>query len=317
MNYTSRCVGKLVCPSAAFNTGPLGPHRGHIRGTNDRTAYTRPHPLVNRPTDARQTPVSACQREGPGRCRQQRRDLGGDWGASVSGRQRRLERRLPRRLWRSRWARRFPIAEPACLAISSRKARSGSHRISKRHPTSSHHKDRVHTLAPRPTRGIGFNGGTGGTKKRPACARRSASVALFGHTPTTTCRSCDDRSSHRSSSLVNGGRPTSGRRGIRSIRAPKATASISASKWSRRWAGMCCAGPRWVRGASETAGPRRAQAVSVGERESQVTGPSTASTRAAEAARDWVRIPPPSAWTGPYRTRLGEASRWQAAVSHP
>jgi hypothetical protein len=189
MNYTSRCVGKLVCPSAAFNTGPLGPHRGHIRGTNDRTAYTRPHPLVNRPTDARQTPVSACQREGPGRCRQQRRDLGGDWGASVSGRQRRLERRLPRRLWRSRWARRFPIAEPACLAISSRKARSGSHRISKRHPTSSHHKDRVHTLAPRPTRGIGFNGGTGGTKKRPACARRSASVALFGHTPTTTCRS--------------------------------------------------------------------------------------------------------------------------------
>jgi hypothetical protein len=81
------------------------------------------------------------------------------------------------------------MAEPACLAISSRKARSGSHRISKRHPASSHHKDRVHTLAPRPTRGIGFNGGTGGTKKRPACARRSASVALFGHTPTTTCRS--------------------------------------------------------------------------------------------------------------------------------
>jgi hypothetical protein len=104
-------------------------------------------------------------------------------------RQRRLERRLPRRLWRSRWARRFPMAEPACLAISSRKARSGSQRISKRHPASSHHKDRVHTLAPRPTRGIGFNGGTGATKKRPACARRSASVALFGHTPTTTCRS--------------------------------------------------------------------------------------------------------------------------------
>jgi hypothetical protein len=113
----------------------------------------------------------------------------GDWGASVSGRQRRLEQRLPRRLWRSRWARRFPMAEPACLAISSRKARSGSHRISNRHPASSHHKDRVHTLAPRPTRGIGFNGGTGATKKRPACARRSASVALSGHTPTTTCRS--------------------------------------------------------------------------------------------------------------------------------
>ena len=112
-----------------------------------------------------------------------------DWGASVSGRQRRLERRLPRRLWRSRWARRFPMAEPACWAISSRKARSGSRRISKRYPASSHHKDRVHTLAPRPTRGIGFNGWNPGMKKRPACARRSASVALFGHTPTTTCRS--------------------------------------------------------------------------------------------------------------------------------
>lgn len=143
-----------------------------------------------RPTDARRRArFRACQRERPrplqaaatGPCR--------DWGASVSGRQRRLERRLPRRLWRSRWARRFPMAEPACLAISSRKARSGSQRISKRHPASSHHKDRVHTLAPRPTRGIGFNGGTGATKKRPACARRSASVALFGHTPTTTCRS--------------------------------------------------------------------------------------------------------------------------------
>jgi hypothetical protein len=71
------------------------------------------------------------------------------------------------------------MAEPACWAISSRKARSGSQRISKRHPASSHHKDRVHALAPRPTRGIGFKGGTG-NKKRPACARRSASVALLG-----------------------------------------------------------------------------------------------------------------------------------------
>jgi hypothetical protein len=32
--------------------------------------------------------------------------------------------------------------------------------------------------------------GTGGTKKRPAGARRSASVALFGHTPTTTAQLC-------------------------------------------------------------------------------------------------------------------------------
>jgi hypothetical protein len=137
----------------------------------------------------RQPGFGHAKEKGPSRCRQQRRDPDGDWGASVSGRQRRLERRLPRRLWRSRWARRFPMAEPACWAISNRKARSGSQRISKRHPASSHHKDRVHTLAPRPIRGLGFNGGTGATKKRPACARRSAPVALFGHTPTTTCRS--------------------------------------------------------------------------------------------------------------------------------
>ena len=65
------------------------------------------------------------------------------------------------------------MAEPACLAISSRKARSGSQRISKRHPASSHHKDRVHTLAPRPTSGIGFTVERGATKKRPAAARRS------------------------------------------------------------------------------------------------------------------------------------------------
>jgi hypothetical protein len=82
------------------------------------------------------------------------------------------------------------MAEPACLAISSRKARSGSRRISKRYPASSHHRDRVHTLAPRPIKGIGFNGGTRGTKKRPAYARRSASAALFGHTPTSTAQVC-------------------------------------------------------------------------------------------------------------------------------
>ena len=152
-------------------------------------ASSRTYPLVNRPPmHVRQPGLGHAKEKGPD-CRQQRRDLAGIGGASVSGRQRRLERRLPRRLWRSRWARRFPMAEPACWAISSRKARSGSQRISKRHPASSHHKDRVHTLAPRPTRGIGFNGGTGATKKRPACARRSAPVALFGHTPTTTCRS--------------------------------------------------------------------------------------------------------------------------------
>jgi hypothetical protein len=130
----------------------------------------------------------ACQRKGPGRCGQQRRDLAGMGGASVSGRQRRLERRLPRRLWRSRWARRFPMAEPACLAISSRKARSGSQRISNRHPASSHHKDRVHTLAPRPTRGIGFNGGTGQRKSAPHARDAPRRWPCFGHTPTSTAR---------------------------------------------------------------------------------------------------------------------------------
>ena len=149
------------------------------------------------------------------------------WGLGcVSGRQRRLERRLPRRLWRSRWARRFPMAEPACWAISSRKARSGSHRISNRHPASSHHKDRVHTLAPRPTRGIGFNGGTGATKKRPACARRSASVVLSGHTSTTTCRSVAiDQAIGKLAG--HGGRPASGCSRIRSIRPPKITARLA------------------------------------------------------------------------------------------
>jgi hypothetical protein len=156
--------------------------------------------------------IWACQREGPGRCWQQRRGPFGVrfGGASVRRRQRRFERRLPRRLWRSRWARRFPMAEPACWAISSRKARSGSRRISKRYPTSSHHKDRVHTLAPRPTRGIGFKGGTGGMKKRPACARRSASGAPCWAHSDDYMPKCDDRSSHRSNSLVNGGRSASG-----------------------------------------------------------------------------------------------------------
>jgi hypothetical protein len=176
-----------------------------------------------------------------------------DWGASVSGRQRRLERRLPRQLWRSRWARRFPMAEPACLAISSRKARNGSQRISKRNPASSHHRDRVHRLAPRPTRGIGFNGGTRATKKRPACARRSASVALFGAHSDDYMPECDDRSSHRSNQLVNGGRPTSGRCGIRSIRSPEghrparpppAPRAASSLGTSGRLARMCRAGPR-------------------------------------------------------------------------
>jgi hypothetical protein len=50
------------------------------------------------------------------------------------------------------------MAEPACWAISSRKARSGSQRISKRHPASSHHKDRVHTPAPLSAQAVGWRG---------------------------------------------------------------------------------------------------------------------------------------------------------------
>jgi hypothetical protein len=36
-------------------------------------------------------------------------------------------------------------------------------------------------------------------KKRLACATRSASVALFGHTSDAYMPECDDRSSHGSS----------------------------------------------------------------------------------------------------------------------
>jgi hypothetical protein len=184
-----------------------------------RSPGSRPH----RPAQPAPTPhpdrhvvltrFRACQRKGPGRCRLQRRDLAGVWfgGASVSGRQRRFERCLPRRLWRSRWARRFPMA------------RSGSQRISKRHPASSHHKDRVHTLAPRPTRSIGFKGGTG-NKKRPACARRSASVAPVGHTPTTTCRSVTIGQAIGQVSWSTAVRLPAGFVLIQSIRLPRITA---------------------------------------------------------------------------------------------
>jgi hypothetical protein len=183
--WLRRCSLEVSLP---LQGRPCGRPPAALRPSSDTTVTgSRPH----RPAQPAPTPhpdrhvvltrFRACQRKGPGRCRLQRRDLAGVWlgGASVSGRQRRFERRLPRRLWRSRWARRFPMAEPACWAISSRKARSGSQRISKRHPASSHHKDRVHTLAPRPTRGIGLKGGTG-NKKRPACARRSRRWPLLG-----------------------------------------------------------------------------------------------------------------------------------------
>jgi hypothetical protein len=60
-------------------------------------------------------------------------------------------------------------------------------------------------------------------------------------------------------------------------------------------------GPCWVRTAPGTAGPGWARAVTPGERESQVTRPSTAPTSTAEAGRRWVRIPPPQR----PRTRFG------------
>jgi hypothetical protein len=107
--------------------------------------------------------------------------------ASVSARQRRLERRLPRRPWRTRWARRFPMAEPACLANLQQE---GPQRLA---------EDLQEASREQPPQGSSPHAGTEtdqgyrlqrwnrATKERPACARRSASVALFGHTPTTTC----------------------------------------------------------------------------------------------------------------------------------
>jgi len=154
---------------------------------------------------------------GPDRCWRQRRYPGREVRASVSGRQRRLERRLPRRPWRSRWARRFPMAEPACLAISSRKARSGSQDLQEA-SREQHHKDRVHTLAPRPTRDIGFNGGTEATERAPRM-RETPRVGgpVWAHSDDYMPR-FEVRSSGRSSWLVSGGRPASSRCGIRSMR---------------------------------------------------------------------------------------------------
>jgi hypothetical protein len=102
------------------------------------------------------------------------------------------------------------MAEPACLAISSRKARSGSQRISKRHPASSHHKDRVHTLAPRSTRGIGFNGGTGATEKAPRmCETLRVGGPVWAHFDDYMPKR-DVRSSGRSSCWSTAVRPEFG-----------------------------------------------------------------------------------------------------------
>ena len=164
-------------PVRSFSTNSRPALRAAACGGRPRPATTRREP-GHRPhhhrsrhqyrtlLDTSSSPDFGHAKEKGPDCRQQRRDLAGVVGASVSGRQRRLERRLPRRLWRSRRARRFPMAEPACWAISSRKARSGSHRISNRHPASSHHKDRVHTLAPRPTR-YRLQRGNRGNEKAP------------------------------------------------------------------------------------------------------------------------------------------------------
>jgi hypothetical protein len=77
INYTSRCVGKLVCPRACCTSGRWG----HI-GATSGPRTTGPHirdPIrssTGPPMHVRRR-FRACQREGPGRCRQQRRDLAG------------------------------------------------------------------------------------------------------------------------------------------------------------------------------------------------------------------------------------------------
>jgi hypothetical protein len=177
-------------PSGPVATRRSPGHRPHRPAQPAPTPHPDRHVVLTR--------FRACQRERPRPLQAAATGPCGDWGASVSGRQRRPERRLPRRLWRSRWARRFPMAEPACWAISSRKARSGSHRISKRHPASSHHKDRVHTLAPRPTRGIGFNVEPGERKSAPQARDAPRRWPCLGTLRRLQPNSVN-RSSHRSS----------------------------------------------------------------------------------------------------------------------
>jgi hypothetical protein len=188
------------------------------------------------------------------------------------------------------------MAEPACLAISSRKVRSGSRRISRRYPASSHHKDRVHTLAPRPTRGIGFNGGTGATKKRLACARRPASVALFrahsdDYSPTLSIGQAIGQVSRSTAVGLPAVAAASGQSGHRRLApdSPKPPSlSAQAVGWqdASRWSAL---GPRSI-------GPRRSSTGTNGQpRYGRIAGqaPIGALASGGEGRRRWVRIPPP------------------------
>jgi hypothetical protein len=67
------------------------------------------------------------------------------------------------------------------------------------------------------------------------------------------------------------------------------------------------AGPRWVRGASEPAGPRGTSGQC---RRTRIAGqrPFTLSTSDREAARRWVRIPPPDTKAAQSRSSAGRLS---------
>ena len=237
INYTSRCVGKLVCPRACCTSGRWG----HI-GATSGPRTTGPHirdPIrssTGPPMHVRRR-FRACQREGPGRCRQQRRDLAGIGGVSQ-----RTSASTRTALAAA------ALAEPLGEALPDGRAgllgdlqQEGSQRLA---------QDLHEASREQPPQGSSPHAGAEtnqryrlqrwnpGNEKAPRM-RETLRVGgpVWAHSDDYMPE-CDNRSSHRSSSLVNGGRPSSGRRGIRSIRAPKATASISASKWSRRWAGM-------------------------------------------------------------------------------
>ena len=96
-----------------------------------------------------------------------------------------------------------------------------------------------------------------GKKKRPARARRSASVAPVGHTPTTTCRSVTIGQAIGQVSWSTAVRLPAGFVLIQSIRLPRTTAVLARAGsplgTSGRLARMGRAGPRWVRKAAETA----------------------------------------------------------------
>jgi hypothetical protein len=202
------------------------------------------------------------------------------------------------------------MAEPVCLAISSRKARSGSRRISRRYPASSHHKDRVHTLTPRPIRGIGFNGGTGGTKKRPACARRSASVAQFwahsdDYSPTLSIGQAIGQVSWSTAVGLPAVAAESGQPGHRMLppdspEPPSLSAQAVGWQDASRWSAL---GPRSI-------GPRRSATGTSGHgrrAKPQVTQPIAVRPRAGESGAAEFESPRPRS----------QAYRWPVMLAMP